>query len=253
MKRTFISMLLVGTSCAAFAQEDSTKINSNTTTAVNGNTMNTSGEYNAYSAFNATAPAHVNVYLQRDYPTAADVRWRQMEDWWHGYYMDNGQPAHIYYNNAGNTFRVALPVKQSLIPDDVVSKAVNMFGPTIYDITTIKGSSGQDVYHVRVIDNGTVSSQYIGADGSKVLDIYRVENTDPMLNTNTNTNLNSNTNTNLNTDANSNSTDLNSTQSNNANAEMDNPTKVKIKTETSDGKEIKTKIKNGKVKTKKDD
>jgi hypothetical protein len=142
---------------------------------------------------------------------------------------------HLYYNDAGQSYIVSLPVKQTLIPDAVVSKANETWGPAVYDIAQIRGLNGQPVYHVRIIENGQVASQYMAEDGSKVIDVFRVETSDPMDNmpaSGTSQQMDTQSQMNLNTSGNK---------------------EIKIKTETSDGKEIKTKIKNGKVKTKVDD
>jgi len=185
MKKTILAMLMAGSSCAVFAQVDS--MNRGTTDQnLPGSTLNSNNSYNAYGTFNASAPDYVSSYVLRDYPMATDLHWQQSADWWHGYYQNSGQPMHVYYNTAGQTFTAALPVKQSLIPDAVVSKANSTWGPSLYDITAIKGSSGQEVYLVRTIENGQLSSQWIGEDGSKVIDVYRVDNTDPMMSSTTN-------------------------------------------------------------------
>jgi hypothetical protein len=183
----------------------------------------------------------VQSYVVRDFPAATDVHWRQDGDWWHAYYLDAGQPTHVYYNNAGQTFRVSIPVRQSLIPDDVVNQAVSQFGPMIYDVNTVRGANGQEIYHVRLIDNGQVVSQWLNADGSNAIDVWRVDVADESLHSDINSNINSDMNSNMNTD-------LNAAKSETDNS-ADNVKKMKIKTETKDGKETKTKIKNGKTKT----
>lgn len=185
MKKTILAMLMAGSSCAVFAQVDS-MYHGTTDQNLPGSTLSSNNSYNAYGTFNASAPDYVSSYVLRDYPMATDLHWQQSTDWWHGYYQNNGQPMHVYYNTAGQTFTAALPVKQSLIPDAVVSKANSTWGPSLYDITAIKGASGQEVYLVRTIENGQLSSQWIGEDGSKVIDVYRVDNTDPMMNNTTN-------------------------------------------------------------------
>jgi hypothetical protein len=320
MKKTILMMLLAGSSCAVFAQNDTTNRNTGTNgnvgtntnvgtnmgnnsyntnrngdSSMNGswgvnNSMSSNNSYNAYGTFNATAPDYLNSYVLRDYPTATDIHWQQSADWWHGYYMNNGQPVNMYYNTAGQTFNVALPVRQSLVPDAVVSKAISMYGPMLYDITSVRGSNGQDIYMVRTLENGQVNSQWMGEDGSKVIDVYRTESTD--MNNSTNNNWNSNmngstngtmNNTNMNGTSNgtmNNSTNNynnnNSTQTTNgqtsdqsgtvndssssgttsdmssSNSGTQGKDKLKIKTKSSDGKKHKTKVVNGKTSTKGD-
>ena len=230
MKKIFLAMCLAGSACVVFAQDETM----NTTT----NTLNTNTSYNAYGSFNAIPPDYVNSYVLRDYPTATEIRWQQSPDWWHGYYVTNGLPMHIYYNTAGLTYNVALPVRQSWVPDVVVTKSVDMFGPGLYDINTVKGSNKQDIYLVRTIENGQLASHYIDESGNKVIDIYRMETVDN----------NAAMNSEMVPSDNPPVTTVDETATN-VNSEN---TKVKIKTKTSDGKETKTKIKDGKVKTKED-
>jgi hypothetical protein len=278
-------MLLAGSSCAAFAQIDTTSrgtmngdssmmnttnsTNSNTTTngtnmnnTSNGtwnNNMNTTsmgdssmlsstGTYNAYSTYTATLPTYMESYVTRDYPAASSVRWQQVGDWYHGYYVESGMPRHIYYNGAGQTFTVALPIRSSWVPDEVVSRAVELYGPVMYDIRSVRGTGEGDVYLVRILENGQLSNQYMGADGSRVIDIYRVETADPALSNQMNA---SGT---LSTDMNSTNatttTDMNSTTTSDMNTNSGQSGELKIKTKTPDGKKTKTEIENGKMKIK---
>src|SRR3982751_6669576 len=104
MKKTFLAMLLAGCSCAVFAQDDSLRTNAtNNTTNSDYNTMSTNTNYNAYGTFTATPPQSVQNYVTRDYPTATNMRWQQTSpDWWHGYYVENNQPMHVYYSTSFN-------------------------------------------------------------------------------------------------------------------------------------------------------
>ena len=68
MKKTFLAMLLAGSSVAVFAQTDSLKTdmsNPNTTQS-----MTTNSSYNAYSTYTATLPTGMQNYVMRDYPAA---------------------------------------------------------------------------------------------------------------------------------------------------------------------------------------
>ena len=117
MKKTFLAMLLAGSSVAVFAQTDSLKTdmsNPNTTQS-----MTTNSSYNAYSTYTATLPTGMQNYVMRDYPAATGIRWQQSGDWWHGYYVNAGMPVHLFYNERGQTFTAALPVHQSYVPDAV--------------------------------------------------------------------------------------------------------------------------------------
>ncbi len=236
MKKILFSMLLATGSCVAFAQVDSVKTTMDNTTTMDNGTMTTTTDYNAYSTYTAIPPDYMGSYVVRDYPMATDVRWRQENDWWHGYYVTNGMPNHVYYNSSGQSFTVALPVRQSWVPETVVTKAVELFGPVIYDINSLKGTGEEEIYTVRLLENGQLSTIWIKEDGTRVLDVYRMETSSENAALNGNMNVQDNTNTNLNTDMN-----------------LDKDAKIKIKVKNSDGTETKTKIKDGKVKTKTDD
>src|SRR5689334_14060933 len=119
MKKTILAMMMAGSVVAASAQTDSMNRNMSDTTA--GNTAVSSGSYNAFGTYNAIAPDYMETYVLRDYPGATNIRWQQNGDWWHGYYMNNNQPTHLYYTSSGATFTAALPVKQNMVPDDVIS------------------------------------------------------------------------------------------------------------------------------------
>lgn len=237
MKKTILALLLLGSSYAVLAQEDSIFME-------NRSTLTTDESYNAFSSFTAVPPVYVESYVVRDEPMATDVRWRQVGDWWHAYYVTDGMPNHVYYNSAGETFTVALPVRQSLVPDAVVVKAVDIFGPTVYDINAVRGTQDEEIYLVRILENGELSSHWITADGANVIDVYRVETSDPM------DNVNDNNRNDLLKDV-----DMNNVEELKIkrDVEDDGTEKIKIKTETKDGKETKTKIKDGKKKTKVDD
>jgi hypothetical protein len=232
-------------------------MNNNNGTMNNGN-MSTTGNYSAYGATSVTAPSNIQSYMMRDYPSASDVMWQQQGDWYHGTYLNNGRYNHVYYNEAGATYSVALPVTQTWMPDEVINKMSSMFGPSIYDIAMIKGAGGQNIYHVRLSENGQMRSQYIGEDGTTINDPFV---TDHNMNNNMQQNLNNGMNSNMNsTDGSSSNTGTTTTGSNQTEGsevvEMkvkSEGDKTKIETKTKNGKETKVKIKDGKMKVKEKD
>jgi hypothetical protein len=223
MKKTFLAMLMAGCSCGVFAQEDSVK-----NTMVD-NTLTTTSEYNAFSSFTATPPYYVNSYVLIYYPAATNLHWRlDNNDWWHAYYLDNNNmPMHVYYNTGGNTYTVSLPVKQTWVPDAVVTKTVQLYGPVLYDINAIKGTNKEDIYAVRILENGVASTVYMDENGNRVMDVYRMETT-------TDDAAMQSVETEMKTESDMNGTD----------------TKIKTKVKSSDGTETKTKTKNGNTKMK---
>src|SRR6476620_4465475 len=302
MKKTILSLILIGGSCMVFAQNETrdtttrpttntydssrtmnnTNINNGIQTPVSnsGDTANTksaissNNAYNAYGATSVNIPYRAQMNLQKDYPTANNITWTQSGDWYHGTYLNNGRYSHIYYDDRGNTYSVSMPVTQTYVPDDIMNKVTTMFGPMVYDITTLKGDSAhQNIYQIRTLESGQVKTQWIGDDGSSIMDPFRAE-TSADVNTNTNTNpdlQNSNLNNNTTTDSISNKTrmdstssmsdnmnsgsattsgDVKSSDSTATNSGMHNGKTIKVKTKTPDGKEAKTKIKNGEVQKK---
>jgi hypothetical protein len=239
-----------------FAQDDKTNrtnnMNNNTTnqqlnTSTNQNTtdpMYNSTTTTSYSAYGI--PNYVQMNFQTQYPAVSNLTWTApTADWYHGYFSDNaGRYTHVYYSTDPYynvqyypervvSYTVALPVLQTYVPDAVITTASNLYKHNLYDIAAMRGNNDQEMYLVRVFDNGELKSMWMDANGTAVTDVWRTEE---------DMNLN-------------NTTDVNIQTSTNTNAAMDDKSKIKSKTKTeySDGTEIKTKTKNGKTKTKVDD
>ena len=68
--------------------------------------------------------------------------------------------------DASQTRFAALPVLVTAVPESIVGSVKNKYAANIYDITGLKNSAGQDVYMVRVLDNGQLRSEYVGSDGN---------------------------------------------------------------------------------------
>jgi hypothetical protein len=252
----------------------------------NGN-MNTTGSYNAYGT-SANVPTTVQGYMQRDYPAASNVMWQQQGDWYHATYNNNGRFDHVFYNEGGSSFTMALPVTQSYIPEEVIGRVGSMFGPAVYDVTMIKGANDQSLYHVRLLENGQLRSQFFGEDGSNVSDpfVNHLNTTDNnagmnngmMNNGSMNTNINNgsmnngtSTGQNMNSTTGGTGTDMNTSTNSSTSTGSDMNTgsqngsqvvemkikseknKTKIETKTADGKERKVKIKEGQMKVKEKD
>lgn len=247
MKKIFLSAVLAAGSWVAFGQDTTSNTTNNTTTdqwntSTNQNNQNmnsTNQAYNTTSTSNYNAygiPNYVQMNVQTNYPSASNLTWdRATADWYHGYFSDNnGRYTHVYYstdpyyNSLYNPERVtgytvSLPVLQTYVPDAVISTALNQYKQNLYDITAMKGNNDQDIYLVRVQDNGELKSMWMDANGGAVTDMWRTDDQMNMSNTSNN-------------------------------AAMDNSNmEMKTKTKLSDGTEIKTKTKNGQTKTKVDD
>jgi hypothetical protein len=278
MKKTILSLLLIGSSYALFAQTDSTNrdstlrsdssmnsMNQNTMNQNNNNTMNngvmnnnmntdsmnrnnsmsSNNAYNAYGTTSVSIPYKAQLNLQKDYPGASNVTWTKTGDWYEGTYMTNGRYSHIYYDDRGNTWTVAMPVTQTYVPDDIVAKATTMYGPTIYDVTMLKGDSTHaNIYQIRTLENGQVKAQWIADDGSTVMDPFRSDinaetNTssnaamgngtvDSSSNNMNNNSMNANSNANNSSMNNTDSSRMNNSMNNNMNKTMSNPDSSKM-------------------------
>ncbi|HEY0057588.1 MAG TPA: hypothetical protein VGB56_00550, partial [Flavisolibacter sp.] len=191
MKRTILSMLLLGSTCALFAQTTGTTQSAppdrramDTMFSATGDdqaeqtTTNTStGTYSAYGAYTSinSAPTYIQYSFTQSYPTATNVTWHQATDWYRASYMVNGRNMNVYYGPNGSSYAVALPVIQSYVPEDVISRAMSTHGQNLYSITGVKTAEGQDAYHVTLIENGQTRSEWVGADGSTIANAYRTD------------------------------------------------------------------------------
>lgn len=185
MKKTVLTLLLAGGCIAVFAQEtDTTKrpktvidstqqgwradtmMNRDTTTRNQTETLISSGDYNAYRALNI--PVTVTRTFESSYPNVPEARWSKSYNGdWRVVYRYNGQNMNTYYSNRGESYNVALPVLQNMVSEEVVNKAVELYGMNIYDVTRLKAvDSTMEVYQVRTLDNGQLRTEVIGADGS---------------------------------------------------------------------------------------
>lgn len=231
MKKIILSAIFAAGSFALFAQDKTNQANNTTTHTTNQAYNATStATYNAYGV-----PDYVQWDFQTDYP-GYDIQWMQgTTDWYHGYFMNNNRYTHTYYSTDPyynvryyperiTGYTVSLPVLQTYVPDEVVSVALNMHKQNLYDITAMKGADKQDMYMVRVMENGQLRTLYMDAQGTAMTHIYRTDEVDNTAHTST----------------------LTTTESHPAM----NDTKTKVKAKKADGTEIKTKTKNGKTKTK---
>lgn len=62
-----------------------------------------------------------------------------------------------------------LPKVGGNVPAEVVTSLKNKYAASLYDIKQIKSTSGQLIYVVRLFDNGTMRTEYVGADGTVVV------------------------------------------------------------------------------------
>jgi hypothetical protein len=144
-----------------------------------------------------------------------------------------------YYGTSAQSYMVSLPVRESLTPEDVISKAKTMYGLSIYDINRVRAANMDYVYHVRLLDNGQVRDVWLSEQGNEVAaaDVFR---TADVANNDIINEVNTTTSSDANAAMNSTTTDGSTNTNNN--------TDTKVKMKFSDGTKIKSK--GGEVKVK---
>ncbi|RYZ21787.1 MAG: hypothetical protein EOO16_11680 [Chitinophagaceae bacterium] len=222
-------------------------------------TMQSTGNYAAYGTA-ANVPSNLQTSLQTTYPSAFSPTWEQRGDWYRASFNNMNRNMQVYYAPNGDNYSVALPVVQSFVPEEVVTKALGMYGNNVYSINRVRGANGLDNYQVTIIENGMSRTEFIGEDGAAVaaVDVFRSDMTDMGTMNNSSSNaanadMNSSTNMSTGTDGTMNNSNMSTTDQGNMTSPVTDPNvKYKHKVKTDDGKEMKIKTKNGKTKVKGD-
>src|SRR5260370_1311579 len=139
MKKIIISTILVAASLSLLAQND------------NVYTAASTGNYKAYNV-----PDKIRINFQTSYPAVTNATWEPMNQGWRASYNSNNRLIYVYYSGTGASYTVALPAIHNQVPEDVITKAINLYGNSFYDITMMKSASNMNVYHVRLAENGKV-------------------------------------------------------------------------------------------------
>jgi hypothetical protein len=135
----------------------------------------------ARTTVSVSVPPSVQSSFTMDHPAASNVVWAQNGDWYTATYLENGRSTRVYYNSGayyadkGESYRMSLPMLNGYVPEDMVAKATEMYGGSLYSISSSKGSEGQLIYHVTLLDNGQSRTEFINVDGSIVASPYRME------------------------------------------------------------------------------
>lgn len=164
--------------------------NMNGTTMDNGNTTTsaTLSTTTNSAAYSVSVPTSVQTSFSTAYPAAGTVTWSQSGDWYRARYRENGRLMEASYREDGKSFtRVASPVLRTYVPEDVVNKALDMYGVNVYAIAMTKNAEGQNMYNVTLIDGGQSRTEWMNEDGSSIMSPYRTEADDASANTNAET------------------------------------------------------------------
>lgn len=273
MKKIFLATVFAASGLMLFAQDSTNTINPNTNNANsstqmnNGTTSSASNQtYNSTSTADYSAygiPNYVQQNFQTAHPEASNLMWdKPTADWYHGYYSNNnGRYTNVYYstdpyyNSAYypervTGYSVSLPVLETYVPDAVITTATNLYKQNLYDITAVKGAN-QNLYQVRVLDNGQVRTMWIDSAGTSTADIYRkddintsAENSNTINSTQSNAAMD-NSNTNMSTNMHDNGMPMKADKHHKHGKKH---LKTKMKMKTRDGKKMISKTKNGKSK-----
>jgi len=110
---------------------------------------------------NYVVPVPIKANFETTYPGISQVTWQPMNAWWYATYKDeNNKLVRVYYNTQpyylirNETSKVALPVINTFVPDDVITNAVNNYGHNLYSITAVRSGNSEDVYYVTLIKDG---------------------------------------------------------------------------------------------------
>jgi hypothetical protein len=153
MKKIFLSAIVLATAYTLSAQE---------ITAYRASTDPAGNTY--------VVPVSIKNNFQATYPGVTVVTWQPATDWWYATYKDNNNRlVSVYYNTQdyymirNETFNVSLPVLNTLVPESVITAAIDTYGNDLYSITAMKTSTGEDTYQVALIKNGTMEKTMMNA------------------------------------------------------------------------------------------
>jgi hypothetical protein len=173
MKKTILAIILAGSSAAVCAQDTSNMNNNRMDSAQNTTGVQTStGDYNAY----ANMPPSIQRNFQAQYPGVTNAQWQPTYNGlWRASYMQNGQWMNVNYSPRGESFMVALPVLQSSVPAEIVSKAMDLYGGNVYDISLVKLPNPQLAAMDSMI--AAASSNAVNNTGITTTDTAAMDNT----------------------------------------------------------------------------
>lgn len=181
MKKIILSLLICGSTFTLFAQEMSDSAQSKT--KIKNNKAKTKDENGKMKVkdngdMNSTGDAKTKIKDDKIKIKDADGKVKvkgegNMNSGTENSGMMNGSMntstnTNVLIINGWKTDPANLPVVGNGVTPDVVTNLKNKYGTNIYDIKQIRSTSGQNIYVVRVMENGGMRTDYVGADGNAV-------------------------------------------------------------------------------------
>lgn len=162
MKKIFCAAIMLAAAYTLKAQEPAAY--TTTTTTVN---------------YTSQVPMVIRTNFQTSNPTVTQVTWMPMStDYWYASYMTtnnritrvyyNTQPWYMYEPSRNEGFKVALPVLNTYVPEDVITSAIKTYGNDLFSITARKpAEDGTQSYFVTLIKNGV--SEIVDMNGENTV------------------------------------------------------------------------------------
>ena len=159
MKKIMFSVFLIGAALAINAQE------------VKVYRMVSTGSNTAMAV-----PSHIKVRFETMNPNVTVINWEPVSTFWKAAYTtDDNRITHVYFNEAGDSYRVALPVIQGQVSEEVITNAIKLHGASLYSITRMKSANDTEIYKLRLLESGVSKDLWIDAQGTAVTDVYKVK------------------------------------------------------------------------------
>lgn len=121
----------------------------------------------------ASVPPFIKANFEAQYPGVTVIAWEPVNTYWRASYNTDNRVTYVFYDDKGLNYRVALPVLQNNVPEEVVSRALTMHGPVVYGIMKMKAADNSDVYQVMTLENGMTKSVWMDANGTAVTKVFK--------------------------------------------------------------------------------
>jgi hypothetical protein len=152
MKKTILAFIVLATGYALSAQVAVVY------------TVQSSGSDNSYI---------VPEPIRTTYPGTTMGIWDPVNSSWHSTYkVGNNRIAYFYYSTQPYyllqgrdvNYKVALPVINTYMPENVIAVAIDRYGTSLYSITEIKAENNEMVYQVCLLENGNIRTVWMNPE-----------------------------------------------------------------------------------------